>query len=113
MNRAGPAGLIHVEPLPDLSLIIRGPLAPGDLPGLCDRVCAAFEAARPRTVVVACPGIGADAVVVDALGRLTLVAQRYGADLELREVSADLTDLIRFLGLDRLLRPGDAGAPSR
>ena len=44
-------------------------------------------------------GVPADAVTVDALGRLQLAAQRYGCRVELAHASAELIDLVAFMGL--------------
>ena len=51
---------------------IWGPIAPEDLPGLCDRVCALLHERGPGPVRCDVTGVAPDAVTVDALARLQL-----------------------------------------
>ena len=85
---------------------IHGPIARDDLPGLCDRVCALLpDGADVALCDVA--GVEPDAVTVDALARLQLAARRTGCRVHLRGASADLLDLVSFMGLrDVLCEPG-------
>jgi ABC-type transporter Mla MlaB component len=77
---------------------IGGPIAREELPSLCGRFRVAAEGASE--VVCDLAGLGpADAVAVDALARVTLVAKRLGCVLHLRNASADLLALIAFVGL--------------
>jgi ABC-type transporter Mla MlaB component len=48
-------------------------------------------------------GVPADAVTVDALARLQLVAHRYGCSVRLRNASPELRELVRFMGLRDVL----------
>ena len=50
-------------------------------------------------------GVAADAVTVDALARLQLAARRHGCRIQLEHASAELRDLIAFMGLEDVL-PG-------
>ena len=77
---------------------IRGPITRADLPGLCDRVCGLLEQGG---AVVLCDvdGVEPDAVTVDALARLQLAARRHGCRVRLRRASAELTELVAFMGL--------------
>ncbi len=84
---------------------IRGPIARGDLPGLCERVCALLEACPARVVDVDVGGVDVDAVTVDALARLQLAAGRRGCQVRLRNASRELRELVAFMGLRDLL-PG-------
>ena len=61
--------------------------------------------AGPRAEVAVCDvaGIVADAVAVDALARLQLAARRHGCRIRLEHTSAELRDLIVFMGLDDVL----------
>jgi ABC-type transporter Mla MlaB component len=86
---------------PDLA--IRGPILRSDLPGLCDRVCRLLAATQPEVVRCDVTGVAADAVTVDALARLQLAAQRSGCRVRLRNASADLLDLVDFMGLTDVL----------
>ena len=45
-----------------------------------------------------------DAVTVGLLARLELVARRNGCTLELRNASAELLDLVTFMGLGEVLK---------
>jgi len=44
-----------------------------------------------------------DAVTVDALARLQLAARGYGCRVRLRNASAELLDLVAFMGLEDVL----------
>jgi ABC-type transporter Mla MlaB component len=75
------------------------PIERSDLPGLCERVCALFEANRGAVVLCDVHGVEPDAVTVDALARLQLAARRHGCRVRLRRASNDLLDLVAFMGL--------------
>ena len=61
--------------------------------------------ARAPTGIVVCDvrGAMADAATVDALARLQLAAKRVGRRLRLRNASADLLELVAFMGLADVL----------
>ena len=82
---------------------IKGPITRADLPGLCDRVCGLFE--RSGTDIAYCrvSGVEPDAVVVDALARLQLAAQRHRCQVRLRDASPELLELVAFMGLSDVL----------
>jgi hypothetical protein len=82
-----------------LAFTVTGPIRRDDLPGLCDRVCGLLASHRPEHAVCDVRDVPADAVTVDALGRLQLAAQRYGCRVELAHASAELADLVAFMGL--------------
>ncbi len=86
-----------------VAFAVWGPIARGDLPGLCNRVCALFAASDPDVAVCDVGGVGPDCVTVEALARLQLAARRYGCRVCLRNVSADLRDLVSFMGLTDVL----------
>ena len=88
-----------------LAFAVWGPIARGDLPGLCDRVCALLAESRPELALCDVAGVPADGVTVDALARLQLAARRAGCRVRLRNASAELLDLVAFLGLEDVL-PG-------
>jgi ABC-type transporter Mla MlaB component len=48
-------------------------------------------------------GLRPDAVTVDALARLQLAARRSGRRVRLRNASAELLELVRFMGLRDVL----------
>ncbi|MEA2322921.1 MAG: hypothetical protein QOD81_2771 [Solirubrobacteraceae bacterium] len=86
-----------------VAFAIAGPIAPADLPGLCDRVCGLLERSGAKVVFCDVDGVDADAVTVDALARLQLAARRHGCQVTLRRASGELRELLAFLGLDSVL----------
>jgi ABC-type transporter Mla MlaB component len=48
-------------------------------------------------------GVEPDAVTVDALGRLQVAAHRRGCHVRLRGASAELRELVAFMGLEDVL----------
>jgi ABC-type transporter Mla MlaB component len=86
-----------------LDFAIRGPIAREDLPGLCDRVCAVLSERRAGVVLCDVDGIDPDAVTVDALCRLQLAARRHACQIRLRHASAELLELVSFMGLTDVL----------
>jgi ABC-type transporter Mla MlaB component len=87
---------------PETSTIVftvRGPLERGDLPGLCDRVCALLASSGARVAFCELDDVRADAVAADALARLQLAAQRRGCQVRLRDAPADVRALLDFMGL--------------
>jgi ABC-type transporter Mla MlaB component len=86
-----------------IAFAISGPIARGDLPGLCDRVCALLGESRADVALCDVTGVEPDAVTVDALARLQLAAQRHGCQVLLRHASDELLDLVRFMGLRDVL----------
>ena len=61
-----------------LAFAVTGPIARGDLPGLCDRVCRLLDERKPGIAFCDVRGVPVDAVTVDALARLQLAARRRG-----------------------------------
>ena len=86
-----------------LAFAVRGPIARGDLPGLCDRVCALFERTNLNVALCDVSSVEPDAVTVDALARLQLAARRYGCRVRLRDASDELLELLSFMGLTDVL----------
>lgn len=82
---------------------IWGPIGRDDLPGLCERVCALLHARGSDALRCDVQGVGADAVVVDALARLQLAARRFGCRIELCNASPELRELVCLLGLENVL----------
>jgi ABC-type transporter Mla MlaB component len=82
-----------------IAFTIHGPIERADLPGLCDRVCALLQKARPEVAYCEVGGVDPDAVTVDALARLQLAAHRRGCQVRLRGASEELRTLIAFMGL--------------
>jgi ABC-type transporter Mla MlaB component len=94
--------MIPVEPT-TIVFAIAGPIARSDLPGLCDRVCALLERSGARQAFCDVSGVEPDAVTVDALARLQLAARRHGCCVRLRNASAELRELVCFMGLECVL----------
>ena len=87
-----------------LAFAIGGPIARADLPGLCDRVCALLERSDAGVALCDVSGVDPDAVTIDALTRLQLGAHRHGCQVRLRNASAELLQLIVFMGLRDVVR---------
>jgi ABC-type transporter Mla MlaB component len=86
-----------------IAFSIRGPIARSDLPGLGERVCAFLRDGGADAAVCDVSGVEPDAVTVDALARLQLAATRHGCRIRLRHASAELLDLLSFMGLRDVL----------
>lgn len=85
-------------------ITIQGPLRRADLPGLYTRVCRALADHTGGSLVCDVSGIAGDAVAVEALCRLQLGARRHRCEVSLRNASAELLELVAYLGLDDVLR---------
>ena len=88
---------------PALDVAIRGPIRRADLAGLSERVCAALQASPAAVVRCDVAGVEPDAVTVDALARLQLAARRLGRRVRLCNASAELLQVVAFMGLDDVL----------
>ena len=86
-----------------ISFAVWGPIRPDDVPGLCDRVCALFNAEHPDVAICDVQGVEPDAVTVAALARLQLGARRAGCQVRLRNAAPGLLDLVAFMGLTDVL----------
>lgn len=91
------------SPPRSVAFAIWGPIARGDLPGLCDRVCALLTESGATVAVCDVAGVPVDAVTVDALARLQVAAHRQGCRIQLRHASDQLRDLVAFMGLQDVL----------
>jgi ABC-type transporter Mla MlaB component len=86
-----------------IAFAVTGPIARGDLPGLCDRICSLLEQNESDVVLCEVAGVDPDAVTVEALARLQLAARRRGCRIRLRHASQELLDLVAFMGLRDVL----------
>src|SRR6202171_6878254 len=86
-----------------LTFVISGPIARDALPGLYRRVCAVLECSEAAVAFCDVTGVNPDAVTVDALVRLQLVARRHGCQVRMRGASDELRELVAFMGLDAVL----------
>lgn len=82
-----------------IELAIWGPIARRDLAGLCARVCALLERECPAIALCDVSSVAPDAVTVDALARLQLVAGRRGCQVRLLGCGGELRELVAFMGL--------------
>jgi ABC-type transporter Mla MlaB component len=93
--RPGPGGTV---------LIMIGPVTRDAIPALCERARMLLEGCDAGPV--ACD-VGAlaepDAVTIDALARLQLMAGRLGYRVELRQACEELEGLLVLTGLDDVL----------
>ncbi len=86
----------------EIRLALRAPFTRDDLPGLRERVCRLIgPGVTAATFDVS--GARADAVTVDALAQLQLVARRRGCQVTLVGCTAELRDLVAFMGLQNVL----------
>ena len=86
-----------------VAFAVRGPIAPGDLPGLCERICSLLERSGACVALCDVSGVEPDAVTVDALARLQLAARRHACRVRLRNAPSDLLGLVVFMGLEDVL----------
>ena len=86
-----------------IAFAIAGPIARADLPALCKRVRALLEGSGADVALCDVGGVDSDAVTVDALVRLRLAARRHGCEVRLRRASAELLELVAFMGLRDVL----------
>jgi ABC-type transporter Mla MlaB component len=88
-------------------VVVGGPIARADVPGLCRRVGPLLEGCDAALVVCdvsAC--VDPDAVMVDALARLQLTARRLGRQIRLRHAPGELQELLALVGLCDVLPLG-------
>jgi ABC-type transporter Mla MlaB component len=99
----GGAGRHHQVATRTVSLAVRGPITRAGLPAVTQRCCAFFAANAGCRVDCDVGGCVADAVTVDALARLQLVAQKNRCIVVLRNAAADLVELVDLMGLADVL----------
>jgi ABC-type transporter Mla MlaB component len=93
-----------------ITFAIRGPIAPEDVPGLCDRVCSLLGSSGARVALCDLDCVAPDAVTVDVLARLQLAARRSGCEVRLRNAGDELVELVAFMGLHDVI-PATAREP--
>jgi ABC-type transporter Mla MlaB component len=86
-----------------ITLVINGPIARADLPGLYRRVCTMLERSDAAVAFCEVHDVNPDAVAVDALARLQLAARRHDCQVRLRGASDELRQLVAFMGLGAVL----------
>jgi ABC-type transporter Mla MlaB component len=83
---------------------IRGPISRSDLPGLCDRVSEVLSTSGAGEVLCDVRDVDPDALAVDVLARLQLTARRHRSRIRLDHASAELLELVAFMGLGDVLQ---------
>lgn len=81
-------------------LVLSGRIHRADIPRLCDRVRMCLERGHKQLVICEVSTVTPpDAVTVDALSQLQLVARRMGSRIALQHASGELEDLLDLTGL--------------
>ncbi|MGH2721757.1 MAG: hypothetical protein ACRDJO_09150 [Actinomycetota bacterium] len=86
-------------------LVVGGPIAPADIPGLCARVPLLLGPAGAGLVVCDVSGLAPDAVTIDALARVQLTVRQLGGEIRLRNACDDLRGMVDLMGLHEALPP--------
>lgn len=94
-----------------VAFAIRAPIAPADLPGLSERISAFLGECQAGVVLCDVWGLEPDAVTVEALCRIQVVARRHSCRVRLRRASAQLLELVAFMGLSEVLPDFQEGSP--
>jgi hypothetical protein len=86
---------------PTVVLALSRPIGPGDIEGICERALAILAGSAPKRVLCEVgDDVERDAVVVDALARLQLIAKRLGLRIHVRPACPELKGLVRLMGLE-------------
>ena len=88
-----------------LAFAVHGPIARSDLPGLSERLCVLLATSGADVALCHVHDVPPDAVTVDALARLQLAARQHRCRVILRNASAELLELVAFMGLEDVLAP--------
>jgi len=85
-------------------LVFGGPVTRGDVPGLCDNVCALLRSSHAELILC---DVGAvvdpDVAAVEALARLRVATRRLGRRMRVRNASEEFEALLAFMGLGDVL----------
>ncbi|MGH2629955.1 MAG: STAS domain-containing protein [Actinomycetota bacterium] len=85
-------------------VMLRGPIARGDIPALCARVHGLLRRGGSGPVIFDISELEEpDAATIDALARLQLTALRLGRRIRLRNACGEVQDLLALVGLVDLL----------
>jgi ABC-type transporter Mla MlaB component len=93
MSFGSPRGLKYMT-----LLALNGPIAPADIPKLCERATSLLNG-TDADLVCDVGRVEPDVVTLDALARLHLTARRLGRRIRLLHVSRELENLLAFTGL--------------
>jgi ABC-type transporter Mla MlaB component len=86
-----------------IAIALRGPLGRADLPALMARFARELERSQAELAVCELIEVEPDAVALDALARLRVVAHRCGCELHVHEPSDELVELLALSGLGELV----------
>ncbi len=86
-----------------IAFSIASPILRRDLPALFSRVCKLLASSGATLALCDVADAAADAVTVEALARLQLVAHRSGCQMRLQNASRELRALVMFMGLQDVL----------
>ena len=86
-----------------ISFVVTGPLSLPDLPLLCGDLAQLIETTGATSAVCDVGCAGPDAVLVDALARIRMLARERGCAVEIRGASEQLRELVAFMGLQGIL----------
>jgi len=87
-----------------LVLIVSGPLARADVEAVCERVLVLLEDSNADQIVCDVSAlVDRDAVAVEALARLQLLARRRGRRMRIRNACGELQGLLTLAGLRDVL----------
>ena len=88
-----------------LVIVLSDPLTRAEIPGLCEHARRRLENSDAAVVICDAHALtDPDAVAIDAVARLQLIAKRGGRELQLRDACAELQELIALAGLSGVLR---------
>ena len=100
----------HSAARPGIDIVsMSGPVQGDDIARLCDQVREGLRNTGVGVIVCDVDGVRQpDMWTVDALARMQLTARRNGGEVRLRSASAQLLELIRLVGLAKVmpLHPG-------
>ena len=86
-----------------ISFVVMGPLSLTDLARLCGDFAQLIETTGATSAVCDVGYADPDAVIVDALAQIRLLARERGCTVEIRGASKQLRELVAFMGLQGIL----------
>jgi ABC-type transporter Mla MlaB component len=103
---ATPARPVPSPPVPSaIVLVIGGPVARAEVPGLCEHLRLLLETSDAEVVVCDVAAlVDPDLCTLDVLARLQLTARRLGRHVRLRHASWELRKLLALSGLGEVVR---------
>jgi anti-anti-sigma regulatory factor len=84
-------------------MALQGSIAQEDIGPLCERAEAILERRAPDLIVCDVQGVRSDALIVDALARVQLVARRMGGRMRVLNAGPELRELLGLMGLQEVM----------